>query len=57
MLYGVFVGINRYVDNQINDLCYARADATRFHDLFCRSLDASDIELHLLVDERGQRKT
>lgn len=38
--YGVFVGINKYADNQILDLAGAWADATKLWALFSDSINS-----------------
>lgn len=55
MLYGVFVGIDSYRDKRIGQLKYARADAEALYDLFERSLDPAEVELHLVLDEQACR--
>lgn len=54
-LHLVAIGINRYRDERIPDLRFARSDAEQWVALFETSAFAEDVRSHLLLDEEATR--
>lgn len=56
MLHAIVVGIDRYRDQRINPLSYARADAEAFAQLLTESIDIQDRSVNLLLDEEATKR-
>lgn len=51
--YGLFIGIDRYLDEKITDLNYAARDAYQMFELFQSNLEPGEAELILLQNEEA----
>jgi uncharacterized caspase-like protein len=54
-LYGVFIGIDKYLDPKIHSLKYAKFDAQQFYGLFEQKLSSTDRTLWLLIDQQATK--
>jgi len=52
-LYGVFVGVDKYADERIQPLQFAKADAQHFYNTVRQALDSEESDLRLLTDENA----
>lgn len=51
IVHGIFVGINEYRDSRIENLCYARPDAEKLHQLFKTRFRHNAAHLLLVTDK------
>jgi uncharacterized caspase-like protein len=54
-LYGVFVGVDTYLDGRITPLRFARTDAELFYDTVKQGIDAQERDIRLITDENAKK--